>query len=984
MSNSISGISTSRISNLFVREQLLKQIQSNASALYDSEMQLSTGHRFSSISADPTAALNVISLQSLIQGNTQLQTNISTNKSSLSTVDSALSSVSKLITSIRATAVGATGTTATDSDRSAAAQEVEAVIQQLINTGNQQYAGRYLFSGSENTTAPFKFVGNAVEYLGNEQQLSSYSDLNLLFTTNIDGNQAFGAISSQVKGQVTITPVLTYDTPLSDLNQGQGVSKGKILVSDGINTSTIDLSGAKTISDVAALIKANPPAGEEINVDITATGLNISLGNSSSGTLSISDIDGGTTAKELGIVGSVGPGGAIEGTALNPTLDNTTSLQDILGAYAGTVVHSTGTDNDIRITADTMGATTSTGVALNGVTVALINDPSLSPGDDPVVDPPDATNTIKVHIVKGSTKAIDVVAAINQAHDAGKISFTADIDPLDDISGGQGLVEDGAAAVTRDGSGKALDLQSGLQITNGGETFNISLAKCKTVEDVLNALNANSGLLAEINSTKDGIDIRSRDSGADFMIGENGGTTAAQLGLRTFSESTKLSDLNYGAGVSVLDSSSISGGIDFTITRSDGAKLSIDISDAKTIGDVLNIINNNVDNADGKLVARLAVVGNGIELVDDSGGTGALTVANSEGSTTATDLGLVPAGENQSSSPAFTYCTKLISSPPVDDTGIIVTANNANGNLSGVQVVLDGTAEGVTYDDVNKTLTVGIDPTNTTANDVVGMINSSDYGSMFHAALDPTGGNDGTGKVVDGTSGIMYGAKLPAIDPITLLPISGVVVSAANSSDNLSGVQVVFSASATDVTYDETNKILTVGIIPGVTTSANVVAAINTSSYSSMFHASLDPIGGSTADGLVSDGSTATIEGASTLDGSDVNETETQGIFTALIRLKQALLDNNTTGISRAVALLDKSTGQLNSTQVEVGVREQTLDTMTSRLSTENINLQSLLSDNYNADITQVASDLSAQQISYEASLKASASILQMTLFTYL
>ena len=98
--------------------------------------------------------------------------------------------------------------------------------------------------------------------------------------------------------------------------------------------------------------------------------------------------------------------------------------------------------------------------------------------------------------------------------------------------------------------------------------------------------------------------------------------------------------------------------------------------------------------------------------------------------------------------------------------------------------------------------------------------------------MDPSGGNDGTGNVVDGTSGIMYGAKLTSVDPNTLAPVpnAGVIVSAANASDNLSGVQVIFSSTATGVTYDDTAKTLTVGIIPGVTTAGNVVTAINTSS----------------------------------------------------------------------------------------------------------------------------------------------------------
>ena len=71
-----------------------------------------------------------------------------------------------------------------------------------------------------------------------------------------------------------------------------------------------------------------------------------------------------------------------------------------------------------------------------------------------------------------------------------------------------------------------------------------------TIEDLLNAINGSGAdVLASINAAGTGIDVRSRLSGAEFSIGENGGTTATQLGIRTLTESTALAALNHGAGV---------------------------------------------------------------------------------------------------------------------------------------------------------------------------------------------------------------------------------------------------------------------------------------------------------------------------------------------------------------------------------------------------------------------------------------------------
>ena len=98
---------------------------------------------------------------------------------------------------------------------------------------------------------------------------------------------------------------------------------------------------------------------------------------------------------------------------------------------------------------------------------------------------------------------------------------------------------------------------------------------------------------------------------------------------------------------------------------------------------------------------------------------------------------------------------------------------------------------------------------------------------------------------------------------------------------------------------------------------------INGSDYRSEFHAALIRPAAMTARGKVVDGTSATMTAASTLDGSDVNKKETDGIFTALIRLKQALENNDTAGIQRAVGLLDNATQQLNFSHAELGARQQ-------------------------------------------------------------
>ena len=307
-------------------------------------------------------------------------------------------------------------------------------------------------------------------------------------------------------------------------------------------------------------------------------------------------------------------------------------MGNLLGTYATADVHSQfSSDSDFIVQATTPGA------ASNGVTVSVVNDPNVTAGNETV-----AYNgaTLTVHIQAGETTAAQVVKAINNAG----LPFQATVDPLD-TGTGRGLVDANASAQTQGGSGSGLDLANGLQIVNDNQTYTIDTSKCKTVEDLLNAINgAGAGVQAQINPDKNGLEISSLLSGCDFSVGENGGQTASELGLRTFTTSTSLSSLNHGAGVQAY-AGDPAGGIpanDFTITASDGSQYAISVAGLNTVGDVID----QIDSAcGGKVEAQLTSTGNGIELVDTAGGGGNLTVTANSMSSAAAQLGLIPSGQ---------------------------------------------------------------------------------------------------------------------------------------------------------------------------------------------------------------------------------------------------------------------------------------------------------------------------------------------------
>jgi flagellin-like hook-associated protein FlgL len=183
----------------------------------------------------------------------------------------------------------------------------------------------------------------------------------------------------------------------------------------------------------------------------------------------------------------------------------------------------------------------------------------------------------------------------------------------------------------RDGAG--ID-NSGLTITNGSTTKTITWSPGATVQDMLNAINgAQLGVQAQINAAGTGINILNATQGTTLSVGENGGATAAQLGVQTMALNTPLAQLNNGSGVQTAGGSTP----DFQITDRSGATFQVALGSAQTVQDVLNAINTATG---GQVTASLASSGSGIVLTDSSGGGGALSVTALNNSTAAANLGL--------------------------------------------------------------------------------------------------------------------------------------------------------------------------------------------------------------------------------------------------------------------------------------------------------------------------------------------------------
>jgi flagellin-like hook-associated protein FlgL len=188
--------------------------------------------------------------------------------------------------------------------------------------------------------------------------------------------------------------------------------------------------------------------------------------------------------------------------------------------------------------------------------------------------------------------------------------------------------------------------------------------------------------------------------------------------------------------------------------------------------------------------------------------------------------------------------------------------------------------------------------------------------------------------------------------------------------------------------YNPTLDTLTIHIVAGVSTAKNVIAAIQGDPASNAaFGVVLDDSHDPTNDGsgTVAAKTTFTAGGsAAVLTGTDANPQEAAGVFNSLLRLSNALQSGDTNEASRDIAQLQQASQNLSDCQAVLGAREQALSSAQTQLGSQNTQLQSLLSNDSDADLATVISELTARQTAYEASLETMAQMFKMTLLNYL
>ncbi|MBU0719274.1 MAG: flagellar filament capping protein FliD [Planctomycetes bacterium] len=467
-------------------------------------------------------------------------------------------------------------------------------------------------------------------------------------------------------------------TELNSLKGGQGVRRGVITITDRAgHTADIDLSTAVTIGDVLEEINSNSTIN--VRARVTAlpfegkTGDRIVIedltakpgeGESYASHLIIKDAAGGSMAADLGIVANAA-NSRIDGTRLVWLSESTqlSLLNDGNGVEAGGLVP------DHKLTFNVDGpAPESFTVSLNEKIEdktdlrALNSGAGIRGGVIRITDR--AGQSVEVDLTDLDSGSGTTLGAVLTRLQAGVEGAGVAVNiALSNTSSTTGLLVTDKSNVDEDRKENLIiEDVSGFAAADLGIAANVdadriqgrNIYRIKTVGDVLNAINyapGNAGRIvrAQISADGYGITLKSLAEGSTVTVetGKNS-AVADDLGINgaTFTSDDPYESQRLIAGLNTVLLQSLRGGAGFDLGEvqfvdRNGNTTTIDFSAAETrpntLADVIDLIN--ADSNTG-LVASINAAGNGIEIRDESDGAAPIFIADLDGGSFATQLGI--------------------------------------------------------------------------------------------------------------------------------------------------------------------------------------------------------------------------------------------------------------------------------------------------------------------------------------------------------
>lgn len=524
-----------RVTNEMIFDRTIYVLGKNLERYMNVQTTMSTGRVINTPSDDPIGTHHDLEYRNQLNKITQYKANISQATGTLGTYENGLGDLKDLYSSAKEIAIMMANDTYDEAARSAAANEVDSIFNQVMQLANTETDGRYLYSGYKTRTKPLETSGNGIVYNGDSGIVETMIDNKSRIISNLNGKDIFLKQLNTLGSDANLKVGLTGETPLADLNLGDGVdlTTGTFQIVDQNRnvTYTIDLSGATTVSDAVTAINTQLGAGANLSVKIADAGASLEWVPMTGSTNTV------TASTALSNLNS-GAGVDLSTGKVRIRNSDYSTLFDVNLTSARTVGDVITSIND-ALTAQGLGGSVTVGLNANGNGLQLT----------------DTTGTLGL-TVEDVSDTSQTAANLGIVGQLGPILVGSDLKPkaeftISDIGTQQTAADLGlTGTITSDSMGgeirPRLTLDSTLtslnnklgydlgkiQISQGNQTAVIDLSNTTMVQvaDLITAINGcGLDVRAEINDAGTGIQITSTVDNKSLMVTNADSTNTARV-----------------------------------------------------------------------------------------------------------------------------------------------------------------------------------------------------------------------------------------------------------------------------------------------------------------------------------------------------------------------------------------------------------------------------------------------------------------------
>jgi flagellar hook-associated protein 3 FlgL len=193
-----------RITSPLMTNQSLYYLANNQAHLAAMQKKLSAGQNINKPSDDPIGLTRILDLSNTIRTDDRYVENIKDAQSEANTSDTVLNNMAELIQRAQELATQGANFTNNQDGRNAIALEIDQIINQLVQLGNTDISGKYLFGGFKTDTPPFSRTGDDIIYNGTPVTENWQRNLEISrgiqLTSNINGDNLLGQVQVATAG----------------------------------------------------------------------------------------------------------------------------------------------------------------------------------------------------------------------------------------------------------------------------------------------------------------------------------------------------------------------------------------------------------------------------------------------------------------------------------------------------------------------------------------------------------------------------------------------------------------------------------------------------------------------------------------------------------------------------------------------------------------------------------------------------------------